>query len=196
MPTDSPHIDGKMKPFQLAISPLLWSKNKPDRFDSFSCGKSLPTMKLSTSQISSSLASLTVGSWESCDLSSYINFNQCTTVILISFGRFIAEISFDWVGKPFYTINQRWFAGLVLMQLAVPKLRTISALKSFNQQFRKSGYNLQTWKKRQALPESETAILDHDDGLGWSLAGALLRPRGIQVWILPLLMRDLVIALL
>lgn len=72
-------------------------------------------------------------------------------------------------------------AGLVLMQLAIPKLRTISALKVFNQQFRKAGYNIQTWKKRQALPHSETAILDLDNGLGWSLVGALLRPRGIQV---------------
>ena len=66
------------------------------------------------------------------------------------------------------------------MQLAIPRLRTVSSLKTFNQQFRKAGYNLQTWLKRQDFTPQETAILDMDGGAGWNIAGALLRPRGIQ----------------
>ena len=39
MPTDSPHLARQLKPLAIAMSPLLWSRFKPDRFDSYSCGE-------------------------------------------------------------------------------------------------------------------------------------------------------------
>ena len=38
MPTDSPHLSKQLRPLAVAMSPVLWSRFKPDRFDSFSCG--------------------------------------------------------------------------------------------------------------------------------------------------------------
>lgn len=38
MPTDSPHLSKKLKPLAVAMSPMLWTRFKPDRFDSYSCG--------------------------------------------------------------------------------------------------------------------------------------------------------------
>lgn len=38
MPTDSPHLAKQLRPVAVAMSPVLWSRFKPDRFDSYSCG--------------------------------------------------------------------------------------------------------------------------------------------------------------
>lgn len=37
MPTDAPHL-AKHGAFAMAMSPLLWRRFKPDKFDSFSAG--------------------------------------------------------------------------------------------------------------------------------------------------------------
>ena len=37
MPTDAPHL-AKHGAFAMAMSPLLWQRFKPDRFDSYSAG--------------------------------------------------------------------------------------------------------------------------------------------------------------
>ncbi len=44
MPTDSPHLSKQLRPLAVAMSPVLWSRFKPDRFDSFSCGMLLFAM--------------------------------------------------------------------------------------------------------------------------------------------------------
>lgn len=38
LPTSAPHLGRQLAPLKLAISPLLWSRHKPDCFDSFSSG--------------------------------------------------------------------------------------------------------------------------------------------------------------
>jgi len=38
MPTDAPHLS-KHGAFAMAMSPLLWQRFKPDRFDSYSAGE-------------------------------------------------------------------------------------------------------------------------------------------------------------
>lgn len=72
-------------------------------------------------------------------------------------------------------------AGLVLLQLAVPKLRSASGIKNFNQQYKKARFDLKTWRASEQLTARESAVLDANNGVGWDLAAALLRPRDIQV---------------
>ena len=38
LPTTGPHLGRQLAPLKLAISPLLWSRYKPDCFDSYSTG--------------------------------------------------------------------------------------------------------------------------------------------------------------
>lgn len=38
LPTSAPHLAAQIAPLKLAISPLLWSRHKPDCFDSYSTG--------------------------------------------------------------------------------------------------------------------------------------------------------------
>ena len=72
-------------------------------------------------------------------------------------------------------------AGLVMMQLAVPKLRATSALKAFNKSFQACKCDLEAWRERERLAPAQSALLDADDGAGWDLAQALLRPRKLEV---------------
>ena len=67
------------------------------------------------------------------------------------------------------------------MQLALPKLRTDTGLKSFNSSLKSVGYDLTAWRKRAGLSSKDTIVLDADDSAGWQLAEALLRPREIEV---------------
>eukprot|EP00884_Botryococcus_braunii_P000646 jgi/Botrbrau1/10582/Bobra.0358s0005.1 len=108
LPTDAPHLAKMNGAVSIAFSPVLWSRHRPDRFDSYS-------------------------------------------------------------------------AGLVLMQLAVPKLRTSSGLRVFNAAIKRHDYDLFKWRENERLPARETAILDANDGLGWKLAESLLRPRKVEV---------------
>lgn len=104
MPTQSPDIGKMATPMSLAMSPLIWSKWNPDRFDMYS-------------------------------------------------------------------------AGLVMMQLALPRLRTPTQLRSFNTALEAADYDLYAWREKARLPIRETAILDENKEAGWKLAAALLRPR-------------------
>lgn len=67
------------------------------------------------------------------------------------------------------------------MQLAVPKLRSASALRTFNKALQNCKCDLSEWRARERLQRSQTAFLDTDNGAGWDLAQALLRPRKLQV---------------
>jgi len=70
-------------------------------------------------------------------------------------------------------------AGIVLMQLAMPSLRTNSGLQGFNRGLKKFKYDLNKWREanKGQLSRSKTAVLDAGDGAGWELAADLLRPR-------------------
>jgi hypothetical protein len=67
------------------------------------------------------------------------------------------------------------------MQLAVPKLRSSSALRSFNKALQNCRCDLAEWRSRERLSSAQTAALDADNGAGWDLAQALLRPRKLEV---------------
>eukprot|EP00892_Ulva_mutabilis_P003427 jgi/Ulvmu1/1456/UM011_0186.1 len=71
--------------------------------------------------------------------------------------------------------------GLILLQLSMPHLRTKSALQAFHASFKRCRYDLMRWRTISSLTEQQTAVLDANDGAGWELAAALLRPRKVQV---------------
>jgi serine/threonine protein kinase len=88
--------------------------------------------------------------------------------------------------SPFLWANHRpqcfdtWSVGIILLQLSLPFLKSSSALKNWTGTFRRWGYDMEEWRARSALPARNTKILDANDGLGWGLAEALLRPRAIE----------------
>jgi hypothetical protein len=58
-------------------------------------------------------------------------------------------------------------AGMVMLQLAVPAMRTDRALRQFNAQYGpKFRYDLQEWRKGAYLTSRDCALLDADDGAG------------------------------
>ncbi len=67
------------------------------------------------------------------------------------------------------------------MQLAVPKLRSSSGLKAFSKALQAYRCDLEAWRERERLSPAQTALLDAEDGAGWDLAQALLRPRKLEV---------------
>ena len=71
--------------------------------------------------------------------------------------------------------------GLVMMQLAVPRLRPPGALRAFRGAMLECGHDLGAWRARERPPRAQTAALDGAGGAGWELAAALLRPRRIEV---------------
>lgn len=74
-----------------------------------------------------------------------------------------------------------WSAGIVMMQLAVPSLRTPTSVRSFTQTYARAGYDLEKWRENARLQKRDTTVLDAENGAGWELAQALLRPRSIEV---------------
>ncbi|GMY25718.1 serine/threonine-protein kinase STN8, chloroplastic isoform X2 [Fagus crenata] len=68
-------------------------------------------------------------------------------------------------------------AGIVLMQMAIPTLRSTAGLKNFNSEIRKVGYDLNKWRDYTRLRPDFT-ILDLDSGRGWDLATKLISERG------------------
>ncbi|KAK9822826.1 hypothetical protein WJX81_005812 [Elliptochloris bilobata] len=70
-------------------------------------------------------------------------------------------------------------AGLVFMQLAVPRLRPPGALRAFREAMNACGHDLAAWRARERPPPAQTAALDAGGGAGWDLAASLLRPRRI-----------------
>ncbi|KAI8466377.1 MAG: hypothetical protein J3K34DRAFT_524625 [Monoraphidium minutum] len=75
-----------------------------------------------------------------------------------------------------------WSAGIVLMSLVLPTLRTPRGLGLFLKEFEKTKYDLDAWRAscRWAGPR-DFALLDADGGAGWAVAQALLRPRSVEV---------------
>ncbi|CAL4901321.1 unnamed protein product [Urochloa decumbens] len=68
-------------------------------------------------------------------------------------------------------------AGIVLMQMAIPTLRTQSGLKNFNAELRSAGYDLNRWRE-STRRRPDLQILDLDSGRGWDLATKLISQRG------------------
>ncbi|KAJ3703181.1 hypothetical protein LUZ61_006886 [Rhynchospora tenuis] len=68
-------------------------------------------------------------------------------------------------------------AGIVLMQMAVPSLRSAAALKNFNSELKVVDYDLNEWRDR-TRSRPDLRILDINNGRGWDLATKLISQRG------------------
>ncbi|GAB4833138.1 Serine/threonine-protein kinase stn8, chloroplastic [Ancistrocladus abbreviatus] len=68
-------------------------------------------------------------------------------------------------------------AGIVLLQMAIPTLRSTAGLKNFNLEIKTLGYDLNKWRERTRL-RPDLRILDLDGGRGWDLATKLISKRG------------------
>lgn len=75
-----------------------------------------------------------------------------------------------------------WSAGIVLLQLALPGLRQPRGLQLFHSEYEKCTYDIEKWREQcRWLSKRDTSALDANNGAGWDLAQALLRPRSILV---------------
>ncbi|XP_058110704.1 serine/threonine-protein kinase STN8, chloroplastic [Magnolia sinica] len=70
-------------------------------------------------------------------------------------------------------------AGIILMQMAVPTLRSSAGLKNFNSEIKSVGYDLKKWRE-YTRKTPDLRILDLDSGRGWDLANKLISERGFQ----------------
>lgn len=68
-------------------------------------------------------------------------------------------------------------AGVVLLQMAIPSLRSPAALKNFNLEIKTCQYDLIKWRDYTRL-RPNFQILDSDSGRGWDLATKLVCERG------------------
>ncbi|KAL1545377.1 Serine/threonine-protein kinase stn8, chloroplastic [Salvia divinorum] len=72
-------------------------------------------------------------------------------------------------------------AGIVLLQMATPGLRTAAGLKNFNNELKGVGYDLNRWREKTRM-RADLSILDLDSGRGWDLATKLVSERGVGVF--------------
>lgn len=72
-------------------------------------------------------------------------------------------------------------AGVILLQLSLPFMRSQSTLKNWRGTFARCGYDLDEWRSMASLSPKQTVILDENDGAGWDLAAGLLRPRKVEL---------------
>ncbi|XAR68699.1 Non-specific serine/threonine protein kinase [Bertholletia excelsa] len=68
-------------------------------------------------------------------------------------------------------------AGIVLLQMAIPSLRSSAGLKNFNLELKAVRYDLNIWREKTRL-RPDLSILDLDSGRGWDLATKLISERG------------------
>lgn len=68
-------------------------------------------------------------------------------------------------------------AGIILMQMAIPTLRSTSGLKNFNSEIKRVGYDLNRWREVTSS-RPDLRLLDLDSGRGWDLATKLISERG------------------
>lgn len=68
-------------------------------------------------------------------------------------------------------------SGIVLMQMAIPTLRSAAGLKNFNSELKTAGYDLKKWREITRT-RPDLSILDLDSGRGWDLATKLISERG------------------
>ncbi|KAJ0235011.1 Serine/threonine-protein kinase STN8 [Hirschfeldia incana] len=68
-------------------------------------------------------------------------------------------------------------AGIVLLQMAVPTIRSSAGLKNFNLEIKSVEYDLNRWRDRTRT-RPDLSILDLDSGRGWDLVTKLISQRG------------------
>ncbi|XP_051131045.1 serine/threonine-protein kinase STN8, chloroplastic isoform X2 [Andrographis paniculata] len=68
-------------------------------------------------------------------------------------------------------------AGIVLLQMAVPNLRTSAGLKNFNLELKGVGYDLNRWRDKTRSRPDLSILVELDSGRGWDLATKLVAER-------------------
>ncbi|CAI9301677.1 unnamed protein product [Lactuca saligna] len=68
-------------------------------------------------------------------------------------------------------------AGIVLMQMAIPSLRSSVGLKNFNLELKVVNYDLKLWREKTRT-RPDISVLDLDSGRGWDLVTKLISERG------------------
>ncbi|KAF5826708.1 protein kinase [Dunaliella salina] len=82
---------------------------------------------------------------------------------------------FAWIyGRP--DLFDSYSVGVLLMQMAVPQLRTSANIKAFNNEMRQCGGNLSQWRDYRGS-RIDFTLLDRNGKAGWDLATKLLKPR-------------------
>lgn len=82
---------------------------------------------------------------------------------------------FAWIyGRP--DLFDSYSVGVLLMQMAVPQLRSSNNIRQFNNDMRQFDYDLETWRQYRGSRYDFTQ-LDRNNEAGWDLAKKLLRPR-------------------
>lgn len=65
-----------------------------------------------------------------------------------------------------------WSAGMVMLQLCLPPLRTPRGLNLFKTEFERADYDLEAWRSScRWISKRDTAVLDGNDGAGESQLG-------------------------
>lgn len=79
-------------------------------------------------------------------------------------------------GRP--DLFDTYSAGITLLQMAVPQLRTATAQRSFNGDLAANDYNLAAWRESSAKARlCDFSLLDRAGGAGWDLACLLVREK-------------------
>eukprot|EP00884_Botryococcus_braunii_P004291 jgi/Botrbrau1/13863/Bobra.0056s0096.1 len=85
----------------------------------------------------------------------------------------LAPLSWQF-GRP--DLFDSYSAGVTLLQMAIPELRSLSAARTFNTELAKLGYDLDAWRQQRGRTYDFT-LLDRNRGAGWDLACKLTTPR-------------------
>lgn len=127
-----------------------------------------------------------------CDLSTGINFNPLFGMLDPRYAApeelvmpknfppapppFLAAIlaPFAWsFGRP--DLFDTYSVGIIMLQLAVPQLRPVTALRSLNAELASADYDLNLWRKKSSKARIyDFDLLDMDGGTGWNLACRLV----------------------
>ncbi|KAF3794352.1 Serine/threonine-protein kinase [Nymphaea thermarum] len=68
-------------------------------------------------------------------------------------------------------------AGVILLQMAVPTLRSSAGIKNFKSEIKNAGYDLKKWRGNTRL-RPDLSILELESGRGWDLVTKLISERG------------------
>lgn len=104
-----------------------------------------------------------------------LDFRYCKDLNLLS--RWHTGVVFYLLQLNSPDLFDMYSAGIVLLQMAIPTLRSTSGLKNFNLELKTVGYDLKKWREKTRM-RPDLSILDLDSGRGWDLVTKLVSERG------------------
>ncbi|KAL6774629.1 STL1 [Auxenochlorella protothecoides x Auxenochlorella symbiontica] len=130
-----------------------------------------------------------------CDLSTGVNFNPLYGMLDPRYAApeqlvlpkavprvpapFIAVLlaPFLWrLGRP--DLFDSYAAGIILLQMSIPQLRSAGSLKAFNKELAAADYDLDLWRRRSMRVQAcDFEVLDANNQAGWDLACKLVCKR-------------------